>query len=282
MTGFGRGTAVLGAYTVTVELASVNRKQLDVSVWIPREWQCFESVALSVLRGKLARGAVKCSVTIAAGSTVGDPLADSVANLRETARRLGIPAALTVADLLTLMSGDIRTPIPQPDADAEAALRAALSAAADCLSAMREHEGALLEKDIRERLTHLRDMLKSIQYFSRDLPAIYRKNLQQRFREILPQHPELPADILAREAALFAERCDIAEEITRLHAHFDHADAVLKDGSPCGRALDFLCQEFFREINTVGSKCASDEISYHVIEFKTLLETVREQVQNLE
>lgn len=282
MTGFGRGAAILGTHTVSVELASVNRKQLDVSVWIPREWQCFESAVLSVLRTRIARGAVKCTVAVTAGGPDGNPLTDGVAAVRDAARRLGIADTLTAGDLIALMTADIRPPIPPPDAEAESALRAALNGAADRLNAMRGHEGAIIAEDIRARLAALRSMLRDIEAEAPALPARYRERLQQRFREILPQSPEIPAEVLARETALFAERCDIAEEMTRLNAHFEHAESLLNGEGPCGRPLDFLCQEFFREINTTGSKCASNAISHRVIEFKTLLETVREQVQNLE
>ncbi len=281
MTGFGRGCAPLGGHTVTVEISTVNRKQFDASIRVPAEWHCFEVALLATLKSSIARGAVKCTVSLALAG-VKSPALEALNILRAVARAENIPDTPTLADLVALTTAGVSQPLPEAD---EVAKQAVLNAAQEALvqlDAMRLHEGELIATDIRERLQRLAQMQDEIEEIAPDLPGIYRDALQMRVKALLSQATELPVEVLAREVALFAERCDIAEEMTRLRAHFVHAEKLLSGDGPCGRALDFLCQEFMREINTTGSKCNNSDIAQRVITFKTLLETVREQVQNLE
>ncbi len=282
MTGFGRGVASLGEYSVTVELTTVNRKQFDANVWLPREWHCFEVPLLTFLKTHIARGAVKCSVSVVAGGANRNPALGVLETLRAVAREAQISDTPTLSDLIALTTADVAQALPSPDDVAQEALFRAAEVAVAQLTAMRSHEGALIVKDLRERLGRLAEIQQEIESIAPTLPKLYQAALLQRIQELTAGAVILPEDVLAREVALFAERCDIAEEMTRLRAHFVHADTLLTGDSPCGRALDFLCQEFMREINTTGSKCNNHQIAQRVITFKTLLETVREQVQNLE
>ena len=285
MTGFGRGVATCDAYTITVEIATVNRKQFDASIWLPREWMCFEVKLLGLLKASVARGAVKCSVNVkpAGASDATALLKGRYEQVRELAQQLQITAQPTLSDLIALAAKDAEeVPIPEPTDVLWEALQGATTSALTQLEAMRLHEGERIAADIRERLSRLETMYREICAIAPTQPTRYRDQLVKRIQELLPEGITLDEGHLEREVALFADRCDIAEELTRLEAHFAHAETLLRRDEPCGRALDFLCQEFFREINTTGSKCASNTISSVVITFKTLLETVREQVQNLE
>lgn len=283
MTGFGRGSASGATHAITVEIATVNRKQFDATLWMPREWMGFEARLLNLLREGIARGAVKCSVTV-------KPLSDAAAmpelrerfrRLRATAEALGLQGGGTLSDLVALSAaGDEAA--PEPTEALWEVLEAATRKALEGLRAMRLHEGERIAKDLRERLEKLRAMHAEIAELAPTLPAQWRDTLRKRIEDLLPDGRTLDEGVLEREVALFAERVDIAEELTRLSAHFAHAETLLSGDAPCGRALDFLCQEFFREINTTGSKCGNGAIARKVIDFKTLLETVREQVQNLE
>ncbi len=283
MTGFGRGSAAGATHTITVEIATVNRKQFDANLWLPREWMGFEARLLGVLREAIARGAVKCSVTVKplTDTDATHAVAERFRRLQATAETLGLQGKGTLSDLV-LLSTEEEPAIPEPTDEQWEVLETATRNALEGLRAMRLHEGARIADDLRERLARLQAMHREIEALAPSLPAQWRDTLRRRIEELLPEGRVLDESVLEREVALFAERVDIAEELTRLNAHFAHAETLLSGEAPCGRALDFLCQEFFREINTTGSKCSNSTIARIVIAFKTLLETVREQVQNLE
>jgi uncharacterized protein (TIGR00255 family) len=157
----------------------------------------------------------------------------------------------------------------------------ALTQALDALAAMRAAEGAVLAADLRARLVRLADVLPALRERAPGITADYRVALLKRLEGVSLR---LPADdpSLLREIALFADRCDISEEITRLASHFAQAHDLLASPEPCGRALDFLCQELFREINTIGAKANDATLAKLVIAFKADLEAFREQVHNVE
>ncbi|MGN0886247.1 MAG: YicC/YloC family endoribonuclease [Candidatus Spyradenecus sp.] len=284
MTGFGRGSAQGPGYAVTVELSTVNRKQFDATIWLPREWMAFEVRLLGVLREGIGRGTVKCAVSVQATEAVGvlSGAAARYAQVRALAQTLGVTGEGSFSDLVALCAGTGEASVPEADDAAWAVVEAAARGALEQLQAMRLHEGERIAADLQARLVKLRGIYEEIAAIAPGLPGAHRAELKRRIEALMEGGVALDAGTLEREVALFADRCDISEELTRLAAHFTHAQTLLSSEGACGRALDFLCQEFFREINTTGSKCASNEISRRVIDFKTLLETVREQVQNLE
>ena len=284
MTGFGRGAATGAGLAVTVELAAVNRKQFDATLWLPREWLVFEARLQTLLREGIARGAVKCSVTAKplAGADATQALEARFRTLREAAARLGLKGEPTFSDLAALCAAEADEAAPEPTEAVWEAVEAATREALARLRQMRETEGAKIAKDLLGRLAGLRELHAQIAAIAPTLPPLWREALRKRLAELTPEGAAPDEGVLEREMALFADRCDISEELTRLGAHFAHAERLLGGGEPCGRALDFLCQELFREINTTGAKCAGCDIPRLVIAFKTLLETFREQVQNLE
>jgi uncharacterized protein (TIGR00255 family) len=160
-------------------------------------------------------------------------------------------------------------------------LKKALQAALSQLAAMRAVEGAALEKDIRKRFDKLKKRVEQIEKLAPSVPKRYRKALLERI-EKADLKVGLSEDQLAKEVAMFADRCDVSEELVRLGSHFSQVEKLMQSREPSGRAFDFLCQEFLREINTIGSKANDARLSRHVIAFKTELECVREQVQNVE
>ena len=271
MTGFGRGSAETGGFRAEAELSSVNRKQFDCAVSLPAGLSGLEE---------------KCRRLVAAGLT-GDVAVDAefvrnrVATLRAIAAAAGVPAEISLADLARMP--DVLSAVssfPRPD-DAWPAVEAAVSAAVASHRAMREREGAALRRDLEGRVAALRTLRDRIAARAPLVPAAYRDALARRVAELgSPLSPDDPA--LAREIALFADRCDVSEELTRLAAHLDHALALFEAPEPAGRKLDFLAQEMHRESNTIGSKANDAAISSAVIEAKALVETFREQVQNLE
>lgn len=271
-------------FAVTVELSSVNRKQFDATLWLPKEWLSFEARLLGLLRTAISRGAVKGLVTVRplSGADAAAALEARLRVVREAAGRLGLKGEPTVSDLAALAAAAPEPPPPEPTEPVWETVEAAARDALKGLVETRRAEGGRIAEDLRKRLEGLRGIHAQIAALAPTLPPLWKEALRKRLAELLPAGAALDAGTLEREAALFADRCDIAEELTRLASHFAHAETLLSGEAPGGRPLDFLCQELNREANTIGSKCAGTEIPRLVLAFKTLLETFREQVQNLE
>ena len=285
MTGFGRGSAETGGFRAEAELSSVNRKQFDCAVSLPAGLSGLEEKCRRLVAAGMTRGHAQLAVRVEART--GDVAVDAefvrnrVATLRAIAAAAGVPAEISLADLARMP--DVLSAVssfPRPD-DAWPAVEAAVSAAVASHRAMREREGAALRRDLEGRVAALRTLRDRIAARAPLVPAAYRDALARRVAELgSPLSPDDPA--LAREIALFADRCDVSEELTRLAAHLDHALALFEAPEPAGRKLDFLAQEMHRESNTIGSKANDAAISSAVIEAIALVETFREQVQNLE
>ncbi len=289
MTGHGRGESSVGGLRVEIELSSVNRKQLDIRLNLPRQLSSLESRIHELVHKALSRGQVSgvLRITTVAGEQAAEARVDEklarqyVRRLRQTARNLGVDDELTAADIARMpgvLSCEARQDEP---ARMWPVVRKALQQALDGLVAMREHEGAALENDILRRLARLKKHLVSIGGRAPLLVKRYRKSLLQRLNEA---EIELGRDdpALIKDLALFAERADITEELVRLDSHLAQFDKLVHDSKPVGRTMDFLCQEMFREINTIGSKASDTVVARHVIQFKAGLEAVREQIQNVQ
>lgn len=287
MTGFGRSEASDGTWKVTIEIGSVNRKQFDCNITLPRELAVLEGRLQSFIRSRVSRGYIKGSVVISAvEGTVPVPnlsqLRPQISALRAAAGELGLADDLSASSLFafpdalktSLLSGSSEIIWPL--------LEKALSAALDQLTAMRRAEGENLKQDLLSRLGDLRRIKEEIASLAPSVPLRYKETLAKRLATLLPPENPVAPELLAREVAVFADHCDISEELTRLDSHFQQADKIFADGGACGRTLDFLCQEMFREINTTGAKANDAEIARLVITFKTGLEAIREQVQNIE
>ena len=287
MTGFGRGEASDGRIAVVAELSTVNRKQFDSHLSLPKELAALESRIETLLRQFIRRGQIKGTVSVAfakatGGLTVNLDLAKAqVAAIRAAAEKLGLRDDLSARDLFQLP--DVLV-FNAPEADAEVlwpVVSKAVEAAAKQLVAMRVREGKALAKDVSARFATLRKLRADLVKRAKLSPAEYRDKLAERLKKLADGVPADP-DLLARELVSFADRTDVTEELTRLGSHLDQAARLMKGDEPAGRSLDFLCQEILREINTTGSKCSDAEIARTVVEFKSVLETIREQVQNFE
>ena len=289
MTGYGRGEGARHRLKITVEVSSVNRKQTEVSVTLPRDLEVLEAQIRDEINRRVSRGRVTVRVSVQtapgdAGHTRIDvALAKSYArDLRGLAKSLKLPDEISL-DLLTRLPG-----VVQPaEALAEAeeiwpALSAALKTALDTLLQMREREGAFLAKDLKGRMATLRRGVTRVQRLVPGVMEKYRAQLIQRIKDIGLQAPALEDERLMKEVFYFADRSDVSEELTRLQSHFQQFDDCVKSAEPVGRTLDFLAQEINREINTLGSKANDSAISREVVGLKAELEKFREQVQNVE
>lgn len=289
MTGYGRGDAVREGIGATVELSSVNRKQLEIKISLPRSLTVLESRVAERVQERLSRGFVSGTVTVRSTPAarrralrVDDELAGAtVRKLRAAASRLGLRDDLGAALLLSLPDV-VHWGAAEEDSEAAwPAVAKALDGALAALAAMRRREGRALEADLRARCGRLRGFVERIRDEAPHVAPRYRRQLLARLSaaglEVEARDPQV-----LKEIVLFAERSDISEEITRLDSHLRQGDGLLRTRAPVGRTLDFLAQEMFREINTIGSKANDVRITRQVIQFKTELERIREQVQNVE
>lgn len=290
MTGYGAASARAEGIRVTVELSAVNRKQLDVVLRLPPQLAAFESRIQKIIQEQVSRGRISGTVQFEAASggatiSIDQKRAEAtVENLRRAAKKLNLADDLSASLLLTL-PGVLQFQGSEKFEAADAAvfqtLEKALRGALKKLNAMRLREGRALEADFLARLKLLEEMLEKIKERAPQISSNVRKKLFQGLESAGFQNVAQDERVI-REIALFAERSDISEEITRLASHIAQFKKMLRDKEPSGRALDFLAQEFFREINTIGSKANDLKITEQVVAFKTELERIREQIQNVE
>ena len=284
MTGYAAVTRDLAQGTLTLELRSVNSRFLDLQFRIAEDLRTMEPALRELALTSVGRGKVDCRLTFTPA-----PLARGDASLnRETLARLArlseivraaIPdiQSLRVADVLH-WPGVIGDEAGGAEALREATLEAMRDALAE-LGAARSREGGKLAQMIRERIARMRARLAELAPLIPQAIAAYEEKLAAKLREALATAEE---ERIRQEIALFGVRIDVAEELSRLAAHLDEIDRVLTAGGSVGKRLDFLMQELNRETNTLGSKSVSKELSTTVLEFKVLIEQMREQVQNLE
>ncbi len=287
MTGFGKADAECDGEVVTVELTSVNHRYLDCSLRLPHGWNAFETTLKSTVKDRLARGKVSMTVVrrkLRASPSVRfdiDLARQYVDASKELSHLLGTFENLSL-DTLSQLDGVIYQEDAEEDLAAfEPHIQLALGKALDQLKEMRATEGAALVQDVNARLGTMRGFLQSIED---QLPSIrehYENRLRTRVAE-LNADAAVTEERLAVEMATLADKSDVSEEVTRLIAHFDHADKMLAQDEPIGRKLDFLIQEMQREINTLGVKVRDSANAHIVLEMKSELEKIREQVQNIE
>ncbi|MEI7946997.1 MAG: YicC/YloC family endoribonuclease [bacterium] len=291
MTGFGRGEISENGVKVVVELSTVNRKQFDCNISMPRELGCLEAKLHALIHAEVSRGYVKGNVALKVVQGGEDMrllnmelLKAQIAELREAARLLNVVDDLGVSALLQLPDAMNTTSLFEHPEEVWGLIEQATKQALKQLGQMRAREGAALEADLRRRFLELKVLSETIAPLAATVPKQYQATLEKRLADLVGEGAKGVVDpaLLAREVAIFADRCDVSEELTRLASHFVQVVKVLEDGQASGRTLDFLCQELFREINTTGSKANDAEITRLVIAFKAGLEAAREQVQNVE
>lgn len=290
MTGFGRGHSNRDGLSAVVEIASINRRQSEISLSLPRDIELIENRIRERINQRVARGrltvrvSVELNEQVSAGSVhLNRTLAKAYASeLQQLASELGLSTGLTL-DCLAQLPGVVKTPSTGLDPDALWPLvESALKTALDALVRMRAREGAQLARDLSARISKMRKLGRRIAARAPKQAAHYRNALLHRIRAAGLDSVKAQDERILKEVVLFADRCDISEELARLQCHFQQFDDCRKSTEPVGRTLDFLAQEMNREINTIGSKANDPLISRAVVEFKAELERFREQVQNIE
>ncbi|ATB38120.1 hypothetical protein CYFUS_003546 [Cystobacter fuscus] len=288
MTGFGAGRARVGDEEFSVEVRSLNHKFCEVKARLPRELAALEPVLVKQVKDRLARGAVDVFIkrhTATAAGTV--PVVDVglarewARALREVGEALGELAEVSWS-VVASQPGVVR--LEERGMNVESATQAvsgALEQALTALEQMRQIEGEAIRVDLETRLGLIERWSREVAGLAPRSVEEYRQRLTERVAE-LARGISVDEQRLAQEVALFAERSDIAEEMTRLASHLEQFRQLMGAGEPSGRRMDFLVQEMHREVNTTGSKSQHAEISARVVSMKAEVERIREQVQNVE
>ena len=288
MTGFGRGEASADGRTWVAEVRTVNHRFLDQRVVLPRLFGALEEPVKKLVAASLDRGRVDCTFSLQ-GMTTSQPqlvVNDSVARqyhrcLRQLIGDYGLRPEIGLADMLTLRDV-ITLEEPRPDMEAEWGLiRTALTAALRECDRMREEEGRAMQVDLLDRLGKFEAIVARITDRLPELLALRQAELRQRVGRLL-DGVDLDPVRLAQETAILADKSDVTEEVIRLGSHIAQFRAFLASDEPVGRRLDFLLQEFLREVNTLSSKIANADIAHLGVEMKNEIEKLREQVQNIE
>ncbi|EGL82613.1 Conserved hypothetical protein CHP00255 [Caldalkalibacillus thermarum TA2.A1] len=288
MTGYGRQETVIGDLRCTIEVKSVNHRFCEVSVRMPKALSQYEEAIKKCVTSQIQRGRIEVYIHLHTEQWSGrkvhvdwglaEAYYQALCSLKE---RYGLSGSLTLNELLQLP--DLISLEETEDMEPyKEGLLEGVSKAVDKLVAMREQEGAALAKDLEQRNQTVLLTVKKIEAYAPQVKAHYQQRLEQRVREFLQNRAEVDESRLLTEVAVFADKADISEECTRLRSHCQQFKDLLTSEGPVGRKLEFLVQEMNREVNTIGSKAQAIQISQWVIELKSQLEKIREQVQNVE
>jgi uncharacterized protein (TIGR00255 family) len=288
MTGFGNAecrseTGII----VRVDIVSYNKKQLDLRVLLAKELIALDPLTRKIVSSRVARGAISVRAEVTASDSAVDKhvkinskLAGAyVEQAKQLKQRLNLSGEIDINQILTL-PGVIEELSVEHLLD-EKTFVVTLNKALDIFIKMREQEGKVLEKDIRERCKNLIGIINEIEPLSVEIPALHQARLTENMK-LAGLEIDLNDERILKEVVVFSDRYDVSEEITRLNSHFLQCEALLSKDEPIGRAFEFLIQEIQREINTLGTKAANSNISPLVLVFKTELEKIREQIQNVE
>ncbi len=288
MTGYGSAKGTVAGFAVTVELRSVNNRYLDLGIKLPRGFLFAESEIKNYIQKKVLRGKVDFFLTLDTVESdqtrirVNTRLAEAYRNaITEIGQNLALPASVSALDIARF--SDVLS-LEKEELDQDAFLEQLLpllDAALSDFNAMRTREGEKLAEDLLQKADKIEEMVRAVECKAPNTVLAYRERLEAKLREILNDSSVAEERVIA-EAAIFADRVATDEETVRLHSHLSQFRKLMAEGSPIGRKLDFLIQEFNREANTIGSKCQGSEIAYLVVELKSEIEKIREQVQNIE
>lgn len=288
MTGYGSAKGTVEGIEVCVELKSVNNKFLDTSVRLPRSFLFAEETVKSAVMSHITRGKVDVFVTVDSSMAddmvvkVNEPLLKGyIAALEQIAKENDLPNDITTMSVSRFP--DVLN-VEKKELDAEAVAAGIRNIAEQALcdfDAMRIREGAKLKEDVLAKLETIEKLVTVIETESPKAVEEYREKLRQKLLEVLGTSG-IDETRIVTEAAIFADKVAVDEETVRLRSHMAQLRTMLDGGSPIGRKIDFLLQEFNREANTTGSKCQNADIAHVVVDLKSEIEKIREQIQNIE
>lgn len=288
MTGFGRSKLEINSREYIVEIKSVNHKYSDISIKLPRNIMCFEEKIKKIISNNISRGKVDVFVTFNNYSEEGKDvvinkeLAQNYINqLKELAQENGLDDKIRVTEI-TKMPDVLQLKIKDAESDVIwQELEKCVTEAVNNFVEMREVEGERIKQDLLTRINNVESLVNSIFSNTTGLIEEYVVKLRERIKEILSTDVVDEAR-LAQEIVIYADKCSVEEELTRLRSHISQFRSLLETKEPVGKKIDFLIQEMNRETNTIASKSVKLEITNLAIEIKTAIEDIREQVQNIE
>ena len=288
MTGYGSAKGTVAGFAITIELRSVNNRYLDLGIKLPRGFLFAESEIKNYIQKKVSRGKLDFFLTLDSAESdqtrirVNTRLAEAYRNaITGIGENLELPAPVSALDIARFP--DVLS-LEKEELDQGAFLEQLfplLDTALEDFNAMRTREGEKLAEDLLQKADHIEELVQAVERQAPKTVSAYRERLEAKLREVLADTSASEERVIA-EAAIFADRVATDEETVRLHSHLSQFRKLMEEGSPIGRKLDFLIQEFNREANTIGSKCQDSEIAYLVVELKSEIEKIREQVQNIE
>lgn len=288
MTGYGRGNYAGPTFNITAELRSVNHRYADYFLRVPREFYFFEDRIRRLLQGKIGRGRIEVNITLHRSPAGRESVAldEKLAaayhrTLQDLAVALDLPPDISLCELVQLPGVLGETGLPADEELLWPPLEEALQEALEGLLEQRTAEGRNLMRDLQLRLSSLEALVDELDGLAPLVLEEQRKRLKSRLQEALADN--FDENRLLTECAVLVERMDVHEEIVRLKSHLSAFDRSLRQREgPVGRRLDFIAQEIFREVNTVGAKAQDHRLTAHVVEIKSELEKMREQIQNIE
>lgn len=288
MTGYGRCDVEAHERKVHVEISSVNHRYCDIAVRMPRTLAHLEETIKKCVKEKISRGKIEVNLYYTSASeddievVVNEQLCGAyVKALRALGEKYKLQDNMSMTDMMSL--GDVVTLQKKvgDEQNLSELVESSVQGALEELLAMREKEGEALKKDILEKSRGVLTIVQKVEEISYLVVKAYRTKLKERLEKLLDQVPVDEAR-LATEVAMFADRCAIDEELTRLKSHVKQLEHILIEGGSVGRKLDFLMQEMNREANTIASKANDYTITTYAVELKTEIEKIREQIQNIE
>ena len=288
MTGFGRAEAVLNGRSITVEIRSVNHRYYEFSCRLPRSMNFAEEKIKSFLYGKISRGKVEVSVLVQNVAAISEKItvnkeviSEYITALREIKDEMDLTDNLSLSDVMRIPDAFTVVKAETDEEQLWDDLRSVLGAALDNFVRMRETEGAKMRADILSRLEVIEKNVSVVEERSPKIVEDYRKRLYDKMCEVL-EGRNIDEGRILLEAGIFSEKTAVDEETVRLRSHISQLRGMLESDEPIGRKLDFLVQEMNRETNTIGSKVQDIEVTKIVVDQKSEIEKIREQIQNIE
>lgn len=287
MTGYGRAKFGENDREYTVEIKSVNHKYSDISIKMPRTISCLEEKVKKEISKAISRGKVDVNITWENNSEIGKSVKlntelakEYVKELRRLCSEAGLQGDISVTEIVKLPEV-LKLQNNEEDETIEKELIQTVTLAINNFVDMRQKEGTAIAEDLKKRIKKIDEQISKISEYSTGLVEEYVVKLEERIKELL-KTDIIDEARLAQEVVIYSDKCSVEEELTRLKSHVKQFLELLETDEPCGKKLDFIVQEMNRETNTIGSKSGSLDITNLVIEIKTEIENVREQIQNIE
>ena len=288
MTGYGKSTLEINSSKYQVEIKSLNHRYLDISIRMPKQLSYLEETIKQQISSKISRGKIDVFISWENNSIEGRTIKINTAlakayieELRKLAEEENLSDNIEVNDIARYPDVLI-VQENQEDETIKNEIIEVVNKAVNNLVEMKQNEGIKIAEDLQKRLDYIQEEVNKVKEFSTGLINEYIVKLEERIKELLPNNQEIDKNRLMQEIVIYADKCSIEEEVTRLNSHIGQFKEFLKSDETVGKKLDFIIQEMNRETNTIGSKSNNLNITNGVIDMKTEIENLREQVQNIE